>query len=158
LLRERTAVTRDLGERAYQELTQARSLKVDDEDDKVTAEEWLKLEEKARVEDDEHRPVHEEDLEENQLLTNEAVDDTKAGVIAVSDDGLPDAVPSDEDVAVGVMKTQLAYEKAADEASLEEVSHSEPAAEELDYQAKVQQDREAELAWQKEGAATASSF
>jgi conjugative relaxase-like TrwC/TraI family protein len=147
LLRERTAVTRDLGERAYSELVRTRGAKVDDEDDRVTAEEWLKLDQQARVEDDQHRPIAENDLTENQLLENEKVDERRAGVIAVTDDGLPEAVPTDEDVAVGVLKTQLAYEKAADEQSLEGGYSGEPAQVELDFQEQKSREAEIEQTW-----------
>lgn len=58
-----TAVTRDLALRASMELEQ-RGVVVGQEPDRTTAEEWLRAEQVARVEDDEHRPVTEADVAE----------------------------------------------------------------------------------------------
>jgi hypothetical protein len=147
LLMERTSVTRDLGQRAYYELTTVREVKVDNEDDRVTAAEWLEMEAATRVQDDAHRTVTETDLTENTMLPNEATVETQHKVIAVTDDGLPENVPTDEDVTAGVLATQLAFDRAAAEASLEAEYTGEHTAIELDWQEEQSRAAEYERSW-----------
>jgi hypothetical protein len=70
-----TAVTADLAERAREEL-QARGLEPGQEDDRVSAEEWLALHRETVEAEDEVRPVTEHDVPVEQLdVEPEAVDD-----------------------------------------------------------------------------------
>lgn len=146
LLRERTAITRELGERAYRELTITRDLKVNDESDRVTADQWLAEEHRVRAEDDRHRTIAEEDLEENTRLPNERVDERGPGVIAAADSDLPANVPTDEDVAVGVLATQVAYDRAADQASQERAGQATETVQQEWHEQQVRA-RETEQAW-----------
>lgn len=83
-----TAATREAGERARRELVD-RGKDLGAEPDRVTAEEWLAAEAKARVEDDAHRPITEENAPSE-------VWDEEAGDLVQVDGQVEEAAPPAE--------------------------------------------------------------
>jgi conjugative relaxase-like TrwC/TraI family protein len=83
-----TAVTRELAERAAEELS-ARGLQPGEEDDRVSAEEWLEHQRAAVEDEDEVRPVTELDVpiaeDEEEILTADADEEEPASVEDVVD-------------------------------------------------------------------------
>lgn len=82
-----TAATREAAQRAVDELA-ARGRPVDEEADRVTAEEWLAGERQAREEDDEHRPIVETDVAVVKPAEQEASEQEAATAVDVAVAGL----------------------------------------------------------------------
>jgi conjugative relaxase-like TrwC/TraI family protein len=147
---EESAMTRDLGHRAEDELNE-RGIEVGKEPDRCTAEEWLAAEAQARVEDDEHRIITEEnapsevyDAELDDLVqVADAVEDAPAVVVDEHQpavDNVVDAVVVDEPepvVPVAEEVAEPAERVDVVEAELVEPEVAAPAAVEREDQADV---------------------
>lgn len=163
-----TAVTRELAERAEQELAN-RGRPIGAEDDRVTAAEWLAEHQAAMVVEDPHREVYETDVAEDLAeaehvaevgsnvsddITPQQTDETTAEAEPETPAGVPSAAEVEAAAAAARLAAEEiaqreAAEKAKREAEAAQRAAEEDAAREAAYRAK-QERLEAERAAEDE--------
>ncbi|MFG1898707.1 MobF family relaxase [Micromonospora zamorensis] len=141
------AATREAAERAQAELA-ARGRDVGGEDDRVTADEWLKAHAEAMAAEDPYRTVTEVDLVDEATADQDLADDAVPAAEQVDEAAaveMPRGVPSQVETAAAVAAARLALLEVADRRSAE-AAHAE--AEAARQHAADQRAREA--AWRAE--------
>lgn len=137
-----TAATRAAAYRAREELAE-RNVPLDDEPDRVTAEEWLAAERAARVEDDKHREVAEADVTDEAEQTSEDRADQEQAEQGQDDEAKQS--PDLDEVAEQVKRAQEALERIearrAEEAARKAAEEAARTEEEAARRAREEQER-----------------